>query len=285
MAITNLVSAARLTNANFTLKGTAHDNGQIESVVYYLNDNPRELATGTTNWHADLTLTPGTNTVVVFSWDTSGNVSVPSSLTFFYVVPSPLTLITNGMGTVTATFTTNWLEVGRGYTVTATPAAGWFFSNWDGTITPNSSNPLDFTMQSNMVLRANFVTNQFIALAGVYRGSFFPPTNPTLTNSGTFVLVLDASGYFSGNVVWNGQTLSFVGSFDLANQAIVGVAIPRVAEPLQMTLTLNAADATIDGEVSAVDVEHGSRFGCRRCAVIAPPLRSTASRWKEAKPA
>src|SRR5207249_1395122 len=89
---------------------------------------------------------------------------------FFYSVTNHLDLHTNGTGTVTAPIGLD-LELTKNYTITAVPGVGQVFSNWTGSVT-SSLAKLTFTMQSNTVLYANFITNPFIAAAGAYNGLF-----------------------------------------------------------------------------------------------------------------
>src|SRR5213594_3107903 len=69
---------------------------------------------------------------------------------------SPLTVVTHGRGTVTPDYNGQELLVGNNYTITALPAPGFAFVNWTGGVTSSTAR-LTFTMQSNLVLEANFV--------------------------------------------------------------------------------------------------------------------------------
>lgn len=140
-----------------------------------------------------------------------------------------LTLGTNGSGRIYCFFRTNLLDVGQRYLVRALPGRGQLFTGWDGTIQA-TANPLSFTMQSNMVLTANFVENPFIPLQGTYNGLFYqadmmggflPSTSSA--DSGFFTLTLAAGGSFSGRAGLAGTNLPFSGAFnlDLQSQAIV----------------------------------------------------------------
>lgn len=282
VAITNPVANARLTNtvvtnSVLTIGGRAADNVAVARVLWELqygvplpvpttpNSGYYYAALGTTNWQDTVTLEPGTNTLTVFSEDTAGNFSAPARTTFTYVVPSTLTVITNGRGTIARYFTTNLLEVGHGYTAIATPAAGCWFSNWTATVmgtngpvtTVLTNNPyLNFIMQTGLVLQANFVTNQFIGLRGTYSGLFYP-TNAaqTVANSGFFTLALSDRGAFSGRLLLDGETLPFSGGFDLAGQARMWVNWSTVQpvhfgmEPLALTLNLIPGMKAIEGSV------------------------------------
>jgi len=69
---------------------------------------------------------------------------------------SPLTVVIHGMGRVTPDLNGQALLVGNSYTVTAIPASGFFFDKWTGGVASDTAR-LTFTMQSNLVLEANFV--------------------------------------------------------------------------------------------------------------------------------
>ena len=68
LTITSPTSGTTVTTSTLTVSGTASDNTGVASVT--VNGI---LATGTTNWNAELTLTEGANTITVIATDTSGN--------------------------------------------------------------------------------------------------------------------------------------------------------------------------------------------------------------------
>jgi pimeloyl-ACP methyl ester carboxylesterase len=148
-------AAQRMSNAVINALGTASDNGQVRFVRYQLNAGLWENAAGTTNWSASLTLSPGTNTLEAFSEDAYGNCSVTNRISFSYVLTAPLRVQTNGLGSITPNYNGVQLEIGRDYTLTATPASGWVFTQWSGSLT-GASPALTFRMASNTVLVANF---------------------------------------------------------------------------------------------------------------------------------
>jgi hypothetical protein len=187
-----------------------------------------------------------------------------------------LTLGTNGSGRLVCSFQTNSLDIGRRYMVWAIPAAGWIFSGWEGTIT-STANPLIFTMQSKMLLTANFVPNPFGALHGTYQGLFYPGNAPDAmlgsidpTNSGFITLTLTTQGRFSGSLLAQGTRLPFSGAFgpDLQAQVVVRRG-GRQASPLSLQLDLSAPPlrglATGDSwesELLAYRAEAGSSNAC-----------------------
>src|SRR5580765_1262733 len=156
VSITSPVPNARLTNGTVTLQGHATDNKAVVRVLYQLGNGPFQAATGTTNWSATLALVPGPNTVRVKSVDAAGNESLPATEIITYVVWSPFTAGTNGNGSISPNLNGQLLEIGKSYTILATPAPGNILANWTGGVATNTP-LLAFAMQSNLTLVANFV--------------------------------------------------------------------------------------------------------------------------------
>jgi hypothetical protein len=157
LSITNLTAGQRWSNLVFTVKGTATDNWQVASVQYQLNGGIWTNATGTTNWSVPLTLIPGTNTVTAFATDTTGNKSQTNSVSWQYVVTNLLAVQAAGLGTISPNYSNAWLEIGRNYSITSTPASGFVATNWvvatnwmNGVT--NSGKSVQFMMQSNLTL-------------------------------------------------------------------------------------------------------------------------------------
>ncbi|MGP8200495.1 MAG: InlB B-repeat-containing protein [Limisphaerales bacterium] len=125
----------------------------------------------------------------------------------------PLDIETTGTGTVQIKNSSGalthsiLLQIGDNYTAVAKTLHGSVFANWaDGNGNVLSTSPnLPFTMESNLVLQANFTTNPFIRVSGRYIGLFEPGglygssyvTN-TIQNSGYITLTVTRTGAFSG---------------------------------------------------------------------------------------
>src|SRR5208282_2339370 len=164
VSITNLASGQRVSNAVFTVKGTASDNWQVSNVVCQLNGGAWNSATNInnwTNWAAGVTLMAGTNTVAAYAVDIAGNLSSTSSVSFDFVATNQLQIRASGLGTVSPNYSNAWLEIGRNYSITSTPASGFVFTNWvvstnwiGGAITTKTN--LTFMMASNLTLQVNF---------------------------------------------------------------------------------------------------------------------------------
>ena len=98
--ITAPTSNQQWTNGTFAVTGKASDNVAVDTVYYSLNGSAWAAATTVnnwTNWTANLTLTPGTNTVQAYALDTSGNFSTTNTVKFVYLA-QPLTLAISGNG-------------------------------------------------------------------------------------------------------------------------------------------------------------------------------------------
>ncbi len=131
--ITAPTSNQQLTNAGFTVTGKASDNVAVGAVYCSLNGSGWAAATTAnqwTNWMANVTLTPGPNTIQVYAVDTSGNISPTNSVSFTYAVYAPLTVAVNGSGTVSPNCNGMRLMVGEPYALTANAAGGFAFTNW-----------------------------------------------------------------------------------------------------------------------------------------------------------
>jgi hypothetical protein len=92
VAITNIFAGEVVSNANFTVMGTARDNWEVLKVAYQFNSNGWSWAQGEnnwSNWSAAVTLQPGTNLFQAYAVDTSGNQSlvVSNHLAYDFVLP------------------------------------------------------------------------------------------------------------------------------------------------------------------------------------------------------
>jgi hypothetical protein len=63
-------------------------------------------------------------------------------------------------------------------------------------------------------VKARFIYNPFLPLAGAYYGLFSDEGSPALTNSGYFNLTLESDRIFSGDIILDGVKTPFTGQFD-----------------------------------------------------------------------
>jgi hypothetical protein len=231
-----------LRTTNWTVSGTAQDNAGVAAVSVAVGAGEFLPANGTSPWSINLEgiLAPGNNVIRAKSIDFSGNQSVVVTQRFYFVATSPITVRTNGLGAMTPNLKGR-LEVGRTYTVVATPGAGYVFSNWTGSVAASNAS-LTFVMRSNLILTANFVPNPFTPIKGIYNGLF--ATSPAgHEGSGYFTLALSERGSFTATMLTGGRRLAFSGAFDLS-----GVASGFVPRPLTNALNVELlADLTPGG--------------------------------------
>jgi len=228
-------------NAPVTFRGTVLDNVPVTRVNYWItNLNGSPLTQGqavltagsgsASNWAASVSPPAGSNVFAVQSQDVSGNQSQRVSLQFFVKAAAPLTLTTTGNGQVKgASFirgdtapTTNgaMLNVGEAYSITATPALNNYLSNWSGTSLTafGASNGLrlNFIMETNTTITANFITNRFVGMAGIYNGLFSSGeigTNTEETAGMISGLTLTTRGVYSATVLLGGSGEGISGIF------------------------------------------------------------------------
>ncbi len=236
------ISTIRTASNLVPLKGTSRDKQHIRKVEYTLNGGDWQTAVGTTNWYDSLKLAAGTNFILVKCYDMAGNPSAPLLRKVFYVVTNQLDFSIEGAGTVltvTNSAVTNgqWLEVGRGYTFKAVPAPGYVFKNWSGDV--SGTTPIfNFVMRSNMVLQANFITNQCIPAAGVYNGLFYETNGVAPDRAGFANLTLKTNGIYSGRITIDGDTFGLAGAFNPVGASRVTILRSRQGKA-SLTVNLN----------------------------------------------
>ena len=165
VAITAPTVNQRLSNAVFSVTGTASDNAQLTNVAYQLNGagwSPGSTGNSWSNWTAAVNLTPGTNILQAYATDGAGNKSPTNSVSFVYVQTDKLQVQATGWGTLIPNYSNAVLEIGKSYSMTATATSGHAFTNWvlstnwiGGVSTNNAT--VQFMMQSNLTLQVNFV--------------------------------------------------------------------------------------------------------------------------------
>jgi len=258
-AVTILSPAAnsRQTNTEITVTGRATDNVGVSVVEVRLENavgaGDYVQATGTANWAARISgLLPGTNTIRVRARDAD---NAPTEVTrpVFYVEVRPLTLATNGGGSVTPLVNGQLLDVGKNYTVRAKPATKHFFTGWSGTV-ESTFNPLSFEMQADMMLQANFVLSPFIAVAGTYNGLFLEEGSIRHERSGFLTVRVTDLGAFTAKMNLAGRWRSLSGKFALDGTTSNSIPRPGLT-PITIMLSLDLVSGTdqILGSVGDAD--------------------------------
>ncbi len=251
LVVTAPRAGIRWSNAVFTATGTARDNLQVAGVWYQLNSDAWTLASttnGWTNWMVDLPLRSNSNTLKVYAEDVAGNRSITNTTTFTYIVSDRLTLLTTGLGRLSPSYSNAVLAIGGRYTMTAIPSPGFIFSNWVGSVIAEKA-ALTFTMQSNFVLQANFVTNPFPRNIGTYQGLFYDTNEVAHESSGSFSATVTSLGAFTAKIQMAGKVYAYAGQFSaggLASNSIARVGQSQLTVMCQ--LDLNGGDI-ITGQV------------------------------------
>jgi cyclophilin family peptidyl-prolyl cis-trans isomerase len=164
--ITNLYSALA------TVTGTVANNATITSVWYQVNSDGWQEAAGTTSWTASFIPSYGvTNVFRAYAVNNYGYVSTTNTVSVVYLAGDVLTVNTNGLGSITPALSGQLLPLGTNYVLSATPASGFTFANWTGSLSSTNA-VLSFTMATNMSLTANFLnkTKPVIAITNLVTG-------------------------------------------------------------------------------------------------------------------
>ncbi len=234
-------------------QGAATDNGAVQSVWYQLNGGAWLPAAGTNSWTANVNLVPGPNQLSVFAVDTSGNHSKTNLASVTYIVNTPIVVQIIGAGTVSPNYNGQLLQIGKTYTMTALPGAGYVLSKWSGGIF-STTPALTFVMVSNLVLQANFVTTPFNPVAGIYNGLFYDTNGVLQTSSGFATFTVAPSGSFSSSLRMGASLWPFSGLFDVTGKATAtvarGIMTPLIA---QLQVDLTGSSDQITGTVTASD--------------------------------
>lgn len=218
---------AKVTNAMLTVYGTASDEVALRRVEVQYGTNAAQ-SLGTSNfWSARVNLDIGTNQILARAYDYRGHTSTVSR--YFIRLPiSQLLLMATPGGTVTPNLNSNVLIVGQRYTLTAKPSSKFLFAGWTGGVATNAAK-LTFTMVSNLVLQANFVTNDFLGVKGTYQG-LFDDTNapaPAHETAGFFKATVSDKGGYSGSLQQGTKTYSFSGHFELDGKSTNGIKFQK----------------------------------------------------------
>lgn len=222
VAITSPADGARLASPAFALQGAARDNIAVARVEVSVNDGPWEPAQGTDSWVFQSAARPGPNYVRVRAVDQAGNASQPLVRSLYYSVPSRLTVRVNGAGTVEPDWGGRLLDVGGAYELRATPAAGHVFTGWSGGVS-GASSLLQFAMQTNLLVEANFAPRVASLARGVFSGLVYPTNSLVPAKCGFFQIEVGVDGSFTGFLRQGISSHPLTGRFDLNGQATATV--------------------------------------------------------------
>ena len=223
VAVTAPADGARLAAPTFSVQGMARDNMGVARVEVSVNDGPWEPAQGTDNWTFQSAARPGANYVRVRAVDQAGNLSQTALRSLYYSAPSHLTVRVSGAGSVEPDWNGRLLDVGGLYELRATPAAGHVFTGWSGGASGTAS-ALQFVMQTNQVIEANFAPRVASLARGMFNGLVYPTNSLTPAKCGFFQIEVGADGSFTGFLRQGVASHPLTGKFDLNGQATASVA-------------------------------------------------------------
>jgi uncharacterized delta-60 repeat protein len=271
----------RATSNSFTFTGTASDNLGLAALCYQHDSEPWVQVPLMTNWSFTVTLHPGTNLFRVKATDIAGNNSATQRVTAFYVVTQALAVKVVGSGMVSGATNGQGFEIGRNYALTATPKPGNLFSNWIVTtelgVRTVTTPAISVFMLSNATVCANFVTNPFITLQGVYGGLHHEESEASWDRSGAFSLKLGPNGAYSGKLWLGGVSHPLSGAFDLALAS--KKLIPRKqTNELLVCLQLTGGADYVEGSVSNAAFQ-SQLFGFRAAFSAANPANTLAGKY------
>lgn len=161
-----------------------------------------------------------------------------------------LTLDVQGSGTVTPDNTNNPHPSGVIITITATPSNGWYFANWSGDASGNV-NPLQVTMNSDLVITGNFLAFPTYSVALVTNGqgsiALSPPGGSYYSNTMVTATAAAAAGWvFAG---WSGTTNSGANPVSFAvdtNGTLTGTFAELPAFDVEPVSVTNRAGSTVN---------------------------------------
>ncbi|MBC8095341.1 MAG: Ig-like domain-containing protein [Akkermansiaceae bacterium] len=192
LSITTPIAYQRWSNSSITITGTASNIVPIVSVFCRVNGADWTNAVGTTNWSLTVPLVPGTNFVSAIAVDIFDGASFEQGVMFQYVVTNQLKIQAFGLGKIKPNYSNAWLEIGRIYCITSTPATHFIATNWTlpgdwggGGIININGNVIRFMMQSNLTLQANFVETTLPTVTIKSPQNNHHTTKPLVTLKGT----------------------------------------------------------------------------------------------------
>jgi hypothetical protein len=245
----------RVTDSQFIFKGSAKDDIGVGNIGYQCGDGPWSsvLLENGNSWNFDVQLHPGTNEFLLKAVDLLGNNSATQKVVVFQSVTTALNLTISGEGLVTGATNDQGLEIGRTYSLVATPKPTNYFANWVVNGTVVSSSTLTFFMWSNTTVQANFTPNPYPQLKGTYAGLFYDTTVPTHETSGFLTLKLRDTGKFSGKVTLAGVSYSLRGQFGFDLHTRQTIVRPSPNSPLVIDLQLAIGSERITGSINNGD--------------------------------
>lgn len=149
---------------------------------------------------------------------------------------SLLSVSSTGGGAITPGFLGgSYRLLGQEVTISATPAPGYFFTGWGGSLS-SAARTLKFRMQPDMSLTATFTQSPFFAFRGEYRGLLNAGENTSFSNLGTVTINLSGYGYFSAEITLAGRSYRLKGAINPDSLEFHGFILRDNAYPLAVNL-------------------------------------------------
>jgi large repetitive protein len=131
-----------------------------DNLTYSISGQPTGLSIEPTNGHITGIITAGAaaNSPYTVTVSVSDQVNPPVTTSFTWIVNAALTLTTNvsGSGSISKSPNKTSYTAGESVQLTATPAAGWQFTGWSGSVT-GTTNPLTLIMDGSKSVTATFI--------------------------------------------------------------------------------------------------------------------------------
>ena len=223
VTITSPVQNLTTTHGTILVTGTASGAQPVTTLLYSIGSQGLTNVPGSASWSIPMEAQPGTNLITVSGLDSEGQRSVAATRSIFHSVPAPLSLMTNGNGTILGATNGQQFEIQRSVTLTAKPAPGHLFVGWTGTYVWTPAK-ITFPMASNTHLTATCVTNAFPAMKGTYSGLFYNP-NYTYQPGGAITFSVTDQGKVSGKLNMAGRNLPFSGALSPYGEADIPVSV------------------------------------------------------------
>jgi len=174
-----------------------------------------------------------------------------NELLFWLPSPGRPSFVVNevGIGSVVPELSGLLRGHGRLLTFTAVAGPGQMFTGWSGDLVSRASK-LSVVLRSNLFLQANFATNPFSPVQGVYRGLFSQASEVQPYSSGLFTLSVSGVGSYSGLLQIGNDRYPFSGQLNsqfAANNTISN----SHGGPLQVQFSIlpSGPPNQLDGEV------------------------------------
>ena len=155
-----------------TVTGMAKDNIAVTRVELFPYSGPKRgrkiVATGTTNWTAELPVEPGQNRVYIRAMDAEGNTSKHKIVEFTYAKFIPINITATSGGTISPR-PFSFYELDTFINLIAKPAKGFILKFWDTSFYKDYGAKLSIYVSEGLQsIRAIFIPNPFISRQGTY---------------------------------------------------------------------------------------------------------------------